>query len=144
MRRNAGTTTSAREQPSGREHWNTFSAQKGACQCRFALSNSMHFCVWISSFLRRRIESMNRITKRSKDPKTHRIQGFKHPQSKDPRTQGPKDSGPAAGAGAGAATVTQQQQQKKQKQQQQQQQLPSNSSRRSSSSNTKVAEESRR
>ena len=34
MRRDAGTTTSAREQPGGREHWNTFSAQKGACQCR--------------------------------------------------------------------------------------------------------------
>ena len=63
---------------------------------------------------------MNRITKRSKDPRTHRTQGFKHPQSKDPRTQGPKDPGPAAEAGA--AIVTQQQQQKKQKRQQQQQQ----------------------
>ena len=32
---------SAREQPGGRMHWNTFSAQKGACQCRVAISNSM-------------------------------------------------------------------------------------------------------
>ena len=45
QRGNAGTITSAREQPGDREHWNTFSAQKGACQCCFALSNSMHFCV---------------------------------------------------------------------------------------------------
>ena len=27
-----------REQPAACEHWNTFSAQKGACQCRFAIS----------------------------------------------------------------------------------------------------------
>jgi len=29
------------EQPGGREHWNAFSAQKGACQCRFAICDSM-------------------------------------------------------------------------------------------------------
>ena len=41
MRRTAITTTSASEQLGGREHWNTFSAQKGACQCRIAISDSM-------------------------------------------------------------------------------------------------------
>ena len=29
------------KQPGGREHLNTFSAQKSACQCRFAISDSM-------------------------------------------------------------------------------------------------------
>ena len=52
MSRNVGTTTAAREQPGGREHWNAFSAQKGACQCRFAISDSLR-----NTLLRKMIES---------------------------------------------------------------------------------------